>query len=57
MSYDFDAGFTVAAGGTMAVGVNVPILVESALSDAGAMTFSSGDQVSVYVIRSPSAGA
>ncbi len=48
MTYVFDAGFTVAAGGTMAVGANVPVLVESAVSDAGAMTFSSGDQVSVY---------
>ncbi len=48
MTYVFDAGFTVAAGGTMAVGANVPVLVESAVSDAGAVTFSSGDQVSVY---------
>ena len=47
MSYVFASGFTVAAGGTMAVGANVTVLVESTLSDAGAVTFSSGDQVTV----------
>ena len=36
MSYVFASGFTVAAGGTMAVGANVPVVVESTLSDAGA---------------------
>ena len=47
MSYLFASGFTVAAGGTMAVGANVPVSVDSTVSDAGAVTFSSGDQVTV----------
>ena len=47
MSYLFASGFTVGAGGTMAVGANVPVSVDSTLSDAGAVTFSSGDQVTV----------
>ena len=33
--YEFPNGFTVAAGGTIAVGANVPITVVSTLSDAG----------------------
>ena len=45
-SYQFLNGFTVGAGGTIAVGANVPILVESTLSDAGIVTFTTGDQVS-----------
>ena len=45
--YDFPNGFTVGAGGTIAVGANVPITVESALSDAGAVSFSSGDAVTL----------
>ena len=47
MSYVFASGFTVAAGGAMAVGANVAVVVNSALSDAGTATFSSGDQVTV----------
>ena len=47
MSYLFASGFTVGAGGTMAVGANVPVSVDSTLSDAGAVSFSSGDQVTV----------
>ncbi len=49
MSYVFASAFTVAAGGTMAVGANVMVLAnsESTFSDAGAMTFSSGDQVTL----------
>ena len=48
--YEFPNGFTVAAGGTMTVGANVPAveLSESTLSDAGTVTFSSGDQLSLY---------
>src|SRR5205814_464341 len=45
--YEFPAGFTVAAGATMAVGANVPVEVISTLSDAGAVSFSSGDAVSL----------
>ena len=50
MSYVFDAAFTVAAGAAMAVGPNVTVWAESGatFSDAGAMTFSSGDQVVLY---------
>ncbi len=49
MSYVFASAFTVAAGATMAVGPNVIVLAnsESTFSDAGAMTFSSGDQVTL----------
>ena len=49
-SYEFPDGFTVAAGGTMAVGANVQVLLnsQSTLSDAGTVTFSSGDQVTLY---------
>ena len=49
MSYVFPAAFTVDAGATMAVGANVTVVVdsESTFSDAGAMTFSSGDQVTL----------
>ena len=45
--YEFPNGFTVAAGGTMAVGAGVPITVVSALTDAGAVSFSSGDAVTL----------
>ena len=50
MSYVFDAAFTVAAGAAMAVGPNVTVWAESGatFSDAGAMTFSSGDQLVLY---------
>ncbi len=48
MTYLFDSGFTVAAGGAMTVGMNVPVYVGSTFNDAGAVTFSSGDQVTVY---------
>ena len=49
MSYVFPSGFTVAAGGTMVVGANVPVVVSQSqtLSDAGKLTFSTGDQVTV----------
>ena len=47
MSYVFPSGFTVAAGGTMAVGPNLTVELASTLSDAGAATFSSGDRVNV----------
>ena len=47
MSYVFASGFTVAAGGRWRSVPNVTVEVESTLSDAGAMTFSSGDQVTV----------
>ncbi len=45
--YEFPNGFTVGAGGTMAVGGNVPVTVVSTLSDAGNVTFSPGDQVTL----------
>ena len=45
--YEFPDGFTVAAGGTMMVGPGVPITVVSALNDAGAVTFSTGDAVTL----------
>ena len=45
--YEFPNGFTVGAGGTMAVGPNVPVTVVSTLSDAGSVTFTSGDQVTL----------
>ena len=50
MSYVFPDAFAVDAGGTMAVGANVQVLLNSELtfSDAGTMTFSSGDQVTLY---------
>ena len=50
MSYVFPYAFTVAAGGTIAVGANVQVLLNSqtTFSDAGTMTFSSGDQVALY---------
>ena len=48
--YEFPSGFTVAAGGTMTVGANVPpvVLSGSTLSDAGTVTFSAGNQLSMY---------
>ena len=50
MSYVFPDTFAVDAGGTMAVGANVQVLLNSELtfSDAGTMTFSSGDLVTLY---------
>ena len=50
MQYVFSAAFTVAAGATMTVGPNVTVVAnsQSTFSDAGAMTFSSGDQVTLY---------
>ena len=50
MSYVFPDAFAVDAGGTMAVGANVQVLLNSELtfSDAGTMTFSSGDLVTLY---------
>ena len=49
MSYVFPYAFTVGAGGTMAVGANVQVLLnsQSTFSDAGTVTFSSGDQVTL----------
>ena len=47
-SYQFLNGFTIGSGGTVAVGANVPILFESTITDAGALTFASGDAVSLY---------
>ena len=49
MQYVFASAFTVAAGATMAVGPNVAVVADSGttFSDAGAMTFSSGDQVTL----------
>ena len=38
---------TVGAAGTLSVAAGASVLVESTLSDAGAVTFSSGDQVNV----------
>ena len=48
--YEIPNGFTVGAGGTMTVGANVPPiqLSSSTLSDAGIVTFTSGDQLSLY---------
>ena len=47
-SYQFPNGFTVASGATLAVGPNVPgLTLGQTLSDAGALTFSSGDVVTV----------
>ena len=47
--YEFPNSFTVAAGGTMTVGANVPPvqLSDSTLTDAGTVTFTSGDQLSL----------
>ena len=47
--YEFPSGFTVAAGGTMTVGANVPpvVLSGSTLTDAGTVTFSAGNQLSM----------
>ena len=47
--YEFPNSFTVAAGGTMTVGANVPPvqLSDSTLTDAGTVTFSAGDQLSL----------
>ncbi len=48
--YEFNNGFTVGAGGTMTVAANVPpvVLYGSTLSDAGTVTFSAGNQLSMY---------
>ena len=47
-SYQFPNGFTVDSGATLAVGPNVPGLsLGQTLNDAGALTFSSGDVVTV----------
>ena len=47
-SYQFPNGFTVGSGATLAVGPNVPgLTLGQTLSDAGALTFSSGDIVTV----------
>ena len=47
--YEFPNSFTVAAGGTMTVGANVPPvqLSGSTLTDAGTVTFISGNQLSM----------
>ncbi len=45
--YEFPNGFTVGAGATMAVAANVTITWMSTLSDAGTVTFASGDQVNL----------
>ena len=55
--YEFPSGFTVAAGGTMAVGANVPVMVVSTMSDAGAVTFGGGDVVSFSSSTLSDAGA
>ena len=55
--YEFPSGFTVGAGGTMAVGANVPVMVVSTLSDAGAVTFGGGDVVSFSSSTLSDAGA
>ena len=50
LRYDFLSAFTVAAGATLAVGPNVSVLVQSStLTDGGALTFASGDKVSLNV--------
>ena len=47
-SYQFPNGFTIGSGGTLAVGPNVPgLTLGQTLSDAGTLTFSSGDLVTV----------
>ncbi len=48
--YEFNNGFTVGAGGTMTVAANVSpvVLYGSTLSDAGTVTFSAGNQLSMY---------
>ena len=47
-SYQFPNGFTIGSGATLAVGPNVPgLTLGQTLSDAGALTFSSGDVVTV----------
>ena len=48
-SFDFPNGFTVANGATLAVSANVSVIVSSGqtLTDAGTVTFSSGDVVTV----------
>ena len=47
-SYQFPNGFTIGSGATLAVGPNVPgLTLGQTLSDAGALTFSSGDIVTV----------
>ena len=49
LSYVFPGGFTVGSGGTLDVGVNVPIVLSDGqtLSDAGTLSFSSGDTVTL----------
>ncbi len=49
LSYVFDQGFTIASGGTMAVGTNVPVAVNAGetLTDDGTLTFASGDTVTM----------
>src|SRR6185437_3828212 len=50
MSYVFPGAFAVNAGGAIMVGANVPVTLNSqqTFSDAGNVTFSSGDQVTLY---------
>ncbi len=47
-SSTFDGPVTIGAAATLSVGAGASVLVESALSDAGAVTFTSGAQVTVY---------
>ncbi len=47
LSYVFPNGFTVASGGTLAVGINVPVLIPAAqtITDDGTLSFANGDSV------------
>ena len=47
-SSTLDGPVTIGAAATLSVGAGASVLVESALSDAGAVTFASGAQVTVY---------
>ena len=53
--YEFPNGFTVAAGGTMTVRQRAAIQVDRPLSDAGNVTFTTGDELELcYLRRFPS---
>ena len=49
LSYIFYQGFTVESGATMAVGINVPVVVSAGetITDNGTITFAAGDSVAL----------
>ena len=49
LSYVFPAAFTVGPGGTLAVGDNVPVLIQygQTLTDSGTLSFAAGDAVTL----------